>query len=434
MVTTLLLAALGCAVEAPDDSDAHPADSDTTTPTDQDGDGWFTPEDCDDTDPNTYPGAFDSAYDEDSDCNGNGGPLAWGWSSYGPWQPAGDVDGDGGADIVYSYHYKTDDSEYVLLSGQSWATPLCSLGRGYAGTGIGDLDGEGHGDLVAYRDGGLGVYDGAVVGDHIGLLNLLALPTMRQRALGELGDIDGDGAIEVQVGDHVFTAAHLLDSGSVVADSRWLFPDLPIPDIFNYSWRYNDSLLRPGDLDGDGLLELRIGEEVFVGAALLDGGTFLLADAVNVPGLGGFLGDVSGDGRDDVWLYDGTAAGSVEVASFPAVVSAEPVVFAAIVGSAVTFVPAAAGDIGDPDQDGHADLGTGVGTGVLNGFDGESRLFRGARLVGSLDIDDADRRIAYYATRFDHLDFYGDGEDQPIVSYEYSYAGVIGGTDVFPTP
>ncbi len=38
--------------------------------TDADGDGWATPDDCDDSDPSVHPGAFDGFDHVDNDCDG----------------------------------------------------------------------------------------------------------------------------------------------------------------------------------------------------------------------------------------------------------------------------------------------------------------------------------------------------------------------------
>ena len=43
---------------------------------DLDGDGYFEPEDCDDSDPNVHPGAEETAGDEvDSNCDGEDDPI-----------------------------------------------------------------------------------------------------------------------------------------------------------------------------------------------------------------------------------------------------------------------------------------------------------------------------------------------------------------------
>lgn len=82
-----------------EDTDTGPQDTDTAdtspidtgAPQDEDGDGWLTPEDCDDADPDVSPGATESCNGEDDDCDGatdeSDAPDAR------TWYP--DADGDG---------------------------------------------------------------------------------------------------------------------------------------------------------------------------------------------------------------------------------------------------------------------------------------------------------------------------------------------------
>jgi len=59
---------------------------------DNDGDGWEVPEDCDDFDPDTYPGAFEQCDGIDNDCDSSTAELGVAVQWY------GDVDGDGYGD------------------------------------------------------------------------------------------------------------------------------------------------------------------------------------------------------------------------------------------------------------------------------------------------------------------------------------------------
>lgn len=56
---------------AGDDDDSSPGDDDDSTspPIDQDGDGWPSDLDCDDTDPTVHPGATESCDEVDSNCD-----------------------------------------------------------------------------------------------------------------------------------------------------------------------------------------------------------------------------------------------------------------------------------------------------------------------------------------------------------------------------
>jgi hypothetical protein len=54
-----------------DDDDATADDDDATTSVDADGDGWYPPADCDDTDAVTFPGAQELCDGADNDCDGS---------------------------------------------------------------------------------------------------------------------------------------------------------------------------------------------------------------------------------------------------------------------------------------------------------------------------------------------------------------------------
>ena len=62
-----------------DDDDTFSDDDDSTSAPDWDGDGWSPPQDCDDYEPNTHPGAPELCDDEDNDCNGAFGPDEVDW-------------------------------------------------------------------------------------------------------------------------------------------------------------------------------------------------------------------------------------------------------------------------------------------------------------------------------------------------------------------
>ena len=68
MIPTLLLL-LACTAPKVDDP-ATRDDSEPSLPIDADGDGWFSPDDCDDGDPAVYPGATEACNGVDDDCDG----------------------------------------------------------------------------------------------------------------------------------------------------------------------------------------------------------------------------------------------------------------------------------------------------------------------------------------------------------------------------
>ncbi|MSQ02135.1 MAG: hypothetical protein EXR71_09620 [Myxococcales bacterium] len=109
-----------------------------------------------------------------------------------------------------------------------------------------------------------------------------------------------------------------------------------------------------------------------------------------------------------------------------------PTPFATIIGSATTGMPEGAGGLGDADGDGYADVS--VAANPPDTDDDEARLFRGSRLAGTLDIDDADRRIGFPAQFFGHIDLDGDAIDELVLTQDRVWkvidGGVLGGTQL----
>ncbi len=254
---------------------------------------------------------------------------------------------------------------------------------------------------------------------------------MVNHTFGLVGDIDGDRGVLIQVGEYVMPRERLVEPGFAVGQAPWHFPDIPVTWDSHTGMSFGP-IMQSGDLDGDGLAELLAPDVLFPGALLSAVGSFPIATGEHIPGLGGFLGDVSGDGLEDAWVYEATADGTVHLVSAPLVEGAALTPFATIVGDAETFLPAAAGGLGDADEDGHADVGLGVGAVVDWDWEGDTHLFRGARLSGTLAVSDYDRRIGWRASSFDHMDFDGDGIDEPLFISLYGYGGVVGGTALFP--
>lgn len=408
---------------------------------DQDGDGWQPPEDCDDLDPLSYPGAIDDygPFDRiDQDCNGRDGPFFIRVLGH-DYAVAGDVDRDGRMDLVVHTSVDTSYRTHLFFSSHDWEYPADLSFYEFNARGVGDLDGDSLVEIAAVWRDTLYLYLGA------DLVNVpvygwpepsvsVPVPAMANASFRLLGDIDADGDVLIQVGEYVMPRDRLVEPGFDVGQAPWHFPDLALTLDGGMGLSFGPTM-QSGDLDGDGLVELLVPDVLFPGALLAAGGTFPIADGEQIPGLGGILGDVSGDGLDDAWVYEATAYGAVHLVSAPLVEGTAPPAFATIVGSADLFLPAAAGGIGDADQDGRADVGTGVGP-VLRGggYEGDTHLFRGARLSGTLDLSDHDRRITYYAATFDHVDFDGDGLDDPVLADADGHAGVVGGAELFPTP
>jgi hypothetical protein len=96
--TALALLALGACRNDPDkpDTDTIPLDDTAAEPVDADGDGFSTDDDCDDGDPEVFPGADERCDGVDNDCDGDIDEEAVDAT---PWHIDGDEDGYGDPDL-----------------------------------------------------------------------------------------------------------------------------------------------------------------------------------------------------------------------------------------------------------------------------------------------------------------------------------------------
>jgi GH25 family lysozyme M1 (1,4-beta-N-acetylmuramidase) len=191
----------------------------------------------------TYPG------------NGRGGWLPriktglYGWNAMNAAFPAGDLSGDGKADVV-----ARDAAGYLYLypgDGRAGLGPRRLIGRGWNGmtalVAVGDLSGDGKSDLLARdRAGYLYLYPG----DGRGALaprQLIGRGWSGMTALVGIADMSGDGKPDVLARD---------SSGNL-----WLYRGtghsfLGQRSQVGRSWQSMNALVGAGDLNGDGKADL----------------------------------------------------------------------------------------------------------------------------------------------------------------------------------
>ena len=336
---------------------------------------------------------------------------------------AGDVNADGVLDVIvgdpgYLYDGYSGDSQgglrvfsgadaSILLTHIGDLPPL-NLGRDVAAAG--DVNGDGHGDVLACGLGHLD--DHGFGGGKVVLLSGLDGSVLQTWSLGSpslgawvtgVGDFDGDGLPDVLTSGS--TSARVLSG----ADGDLL---LQIPEAGRVS--------TTGDLDGDGIGEL------IVGNALLSG-----ADAAPIVELGGFEslahpGDVDGDGRFDLigvnWSDDtkGPWTGSATLVANPLVLLRQEW----LGGAAAELAGWSVASPVDLDADGHGDVAFGAPGADAPATDaGAARAMSGAdgslliELPGTDAGDETGRAVAAAG------DVDGDGVGDLVVGAPGALAG-----------
>lgn len=313
----------------------------------------------------------------------------------------GDINGDGFADILLGApdpFGDRDGAAYLFLGGSEAATasattlrpPVGTRGQfGAAVASAGDVDGDGYADVLigAPRsrsdDGAVYLYRGGEGGLSLSpqvLEGPIGLRSAFGQALASIGDIDGDGYGDVLVG--AVAAVHLYRGGpaGLTLDRTMTSP----VDAFGRS-------LAVGDVDADGLVDVAVGapdEGSSAGAVYLFRGVAggLEPTPRRIAGLAGGalgtsvrMGDVNRDGYDDLAMG---APGDVAASSDGAVhVFLGGDTGLAPAGQRLLGLAAAESRFGfalslaDTNADGFADLVVGIP--LANDLRGSVQVFRG---------------------------------------------------------
>lgn len=291
--------------------------------------------------------------------------------------PAGDVNGDGYADVIvpareydsaiswiYVYMGSHEGVSAVGTTLEFLNTGLYSSGCGCDGAG--DVDGDGYDDIVVKQCNvpGVDVFRGSASG-------VLPTPTVVLNggasegfgsSVAGVGDVNGDGYDDVGVGTYSGKEVYLFE-GSVTGTM-----DVPTTILSGTASRFGEEIAAAGDVDGDGFDDILVGTDrdgsyLFQGSpaglAATPSAHFTDASASFSTSVTAAAGDVNGDGYDDViigapyplgavasrvYVYLGAAAG----------MSATP--SASLEGeSGISFGRALAG-VGDVNGDGYSDI------------------------------------------------------------------------------
>lgn len=252
----------------------------------------------------------------------------------------GDVNGDGKADLVVGVG--------------PGASPLVSIYNGRTGTLIdqyyafsttfsggvyvaaGDVDGDGHADVIIGVDAGASPSVKVISGRNRSVLrNFQAYaPGYTGGVRVAAGDVNGDGHADIitATGPGTATEVRVFDgvSGTMIGDF------MPFGTTYT-----GGAYVAAADLDGDGRADIVVGADAGSSPTVrvFSGATYsMLSNLVAYsPSFSGGVrvgaGDVDGDGRSEIIVAAGGGADEVKVLTWPAL------------GTAADFLPYGAGDV-----------------------------------------------------------------------------------------
>jgi hypothetical protein len=234
-----------------------------------------------------------------------------GWTDFNTL--VGDVNGDGRDDLIWNMASESNLIYVALANDDGSLTFLPMQERsekrwGGFETLVGDVNGDGHSDLIWNETGETNrVY--VALGSAEGTFQFLPAQDRAEKRWGGfrtfLGDVNGDGCSDLIWNEAAETNRVYLALGS--ADGNFQF--LPAQDHPDQGWTGFETLV--GDVNGDGQSDLvwyPSGDPDRVAVALADAeGTWRFLPVQEQPDLGEgefevLIGDVNGDGRADlVW-------------------------------------------------------------------------------------------------------------------------------------
>jgi hypothetical protein len=228
---------------------------------------------------------------------------------------AGDVNGDGYGDLIVGEPYSTD-KVFVYHGGPNGpVAPAAQILTGTGGSkfgfsiaGLGDVDGDGYGDILV----GIGDTSGTAQLYRGGPNGVSATPTgnaLPASSTGTAGDINGDGLADAIVCSRLDKTAYTYHGGAAGLAAG---PGLAVP---TGETSFGEACAGVGDVNGDGYADVAVNTSGNAKAYVYYGGAggVLTTGATPLPGSSGggafavtgvvqSAGDVNGDGFADVTM------------------------------------------------------------------------------------------------------------------------------------